>query len=188
MKNEKKIKSLLRGMLKPLSLKVYLIYAVVATLIFTGVSFSRYSAFANASDSAKVAMVVADISGEVLGDGTLDANAQSDAYTYRLSVTNAVDDKVSEVTLKYKIYVKIEGAHPAMTLQISDAKIASSEMTAQEVSSSSQDVTVEFSSNLQFAPGVGDVKEHVLSFTKASTMSDCQPFTFKVWAEVEQVD
>ena len=177
-----------KNLIKRIPYKAYLLYAIVATVVFTGVSFSRYASDATATSTARVAMFIADMTASPEDAGkTLDTSIVDDAYEYSISITNKVDDKIAEVTLKYNFHVVFKGTHPALALRISDAKVADTSLDELQVNAGS-DTEVVFTSTLTFAPGVEGTNNHTLTFKKANVTNACQQFSFYVWAEVEQVD
>lgn len=86
-----------------LPLSAYLSYLLIATLLLTGVSFSKYATTGSADDGARVALVMLDGSGSgetdlSLGDGTASAS-------YEFTIENYNVNGVSEVSLNYTITV-----------------------------------------------------------------------------------
>lgn len=184
---------------KPLPLKVYLLYFIVATLIFTGVTLSRYSAEITSSDTARVAVAVAQMTAQdIKVDGktdVLDANAANDVFQYAITVGNTKPDAdlTAEVTLDYTMHIIIEGPHPALKVSMpafDDYKGAKC--------SGQYEVTIEASDNdteLLFVPndtlpaGVAKSNAHVLTLKAVDgKKADCTTFNIKAWAEIDQVD
>lgn len=86
---------------KKLPVATYLVYLLIATFLFTGVSFSKYATTASGSDEARVA--VFDFEFVLTGSGSQSEVVAVDTYpgfngTYTIQVT----DK-SEVAMKYKV-------------------------------------------------------------------------------------
>lgn len=86
-----------------LPLSAYLSYLLIATLLLTGVSFSKYATTGSADDGARVALVMLDGSGSgetdlSLGDGTASAS-------YEFTIENYNVNGVSEVSLNYTVTV-----------------------------------------------------------------------------------
>lgn len=86
-----------------LPLRAYLSYILLATLLFTGVSFSKFATTSSGQDSARVAVMASDTS-FVLNDINL---APGDAYVdIPVTLTNQKDGRVCEVEQQYTMYVE----------------------------------------------------------------------------------
>lgn len=86
---------------RKLPVATYLVYLLIATFLFTGVSFSKYATTASGSDEARVAAF--DFAFVLTGSGNQSEVVAVDTYpgmdkTYTVKVT----DK-SEVAMKYKV-------------------------------------------------------------------------------------
>ena len=86
---------------RKLPVATYLVYLLIATFLFTGVSFSKYATTASGSDEARVAAF--DFEFVLTGSGNQSEVVAVDTYpgmdkTYTVKVT----DK-SEVAMKYKV-------------------------------------------------------------------------------------
>lgn len=101
-----------------LPLSAYLSYLLIATLLFTGVSFSKYATTGSADDSAQVALVM------------LDAGKESDPVDMEImnGVTQSacqfyVTNGDSEVALEYTITISLPEALPTgVTMALLDAQ------------------------------------------------------------------
>lgn len=100
-----------------LPLSAYLSYLLVATLLFTGVSFSKFASAAEGSDTASVAKFSVDAAAYEDNTLTMDCksiiNAGADSYIF--TVTSD-----SEVTVSYDVVITLEKALPEgvnMTLE-----------------------------------------------------------------------
>lgn len=101
-KNSRKGSKILR-----LPLHTYLSYLLLATFVFTGVSFSKYSTAAVARDSGRVAAFSVGIQGEK-EDVSLVLNKEKTSATYSFTVTSN-----SEVRVYDRVTVKLPQALPA---------------------------------------------------------------------------
>jgi len=92
-----------------LPLSAYLCYLLVATLLFTGVSFSKFASAAGGSDTARVAKFSVDAA--AYEDNTLTMNCKSiinaGADSYIFTVTSD-----SEVTVSYDVMITLNKALP----------------------------------------------------------------------------
>ncbi len=99
-----------------LSLRVYLGYLLVLTLIFTAVSFAKFATSGDAADTARVASF--SVSASVGDDNSKsvdfdDASRKFDTsktVEYDISITNKENGKVAEVTVGYSIVVRFDPA------------------------------------------------------------------------------
>lgn len=82
---------------------ICLAYLLVCTLLFTGVSFSRFASTRASSDTARVAAGVIATQG-----GTWDTITK----TYTFTVFNTENGKTSEVAIAYDVVVKLNKALP----------------------------------------------------------------------------
>lgn len=86
---------------KKLPVATYLVYLLIATFLFTGVSFSKYATTASGSDEARVAAF--DFEFVLTGSGAESKVVAVDTYPgFDESYTIQVTDK-SEVAMKYKV-------------------------------------------------------------------------------------
>lgn len=85
-----------------LPLSVYLTYLLAATLLFTGISFSKFAATASGESSARVAVMAMNT--EVEPANVLIAPGETAEITVIL--TNKEDDKVCEVAQVYSMSVE----------------------------------------------------------------------------------
>ena len=93
-KNKKKLQ---------LPLRVYLGYILLATLLFTGVSFSKFASTSSGQDGARVAVMASDAS------FTLNSIQMQPGTTYveiPVTLTNKKNGRVCEVEQEYTLYVE----------------------------------------------------------------------------------
>ena len=81
----------------------YLTYLLIATLLFTGVSFSRFATTSSGEDSVRVAVMAMDSTAVI--DGILLA-APGESQTFKVTVTNKEGSQVCEVAQEYTMYVE----------------------------------------------------------------------------------
>ena len=107
-----------------LPLHVYLSYLLVATFLFTGVSFSKYASSASAQSSAQIAAFSISVEGETSDALVLDVSDEtqkSDSYSFR--VTSNSEVMVTDVVTVTLPEVLPEGIH--MTMTVNSEEIAS---------------------------------------------------------------
>lgn len=107
---------------RKLPLATYLVYLLIATFLFTGVSFSKYATTASGSDEARVAAF--DFLFDVKGPGTQDRVLAVDTYPgfageYTIKVTDA-----SEVAVKYKVTAENLTGNTPVTATLMDGNTA----------------------------------------------------------------
>ena len=102
-----------------LPLSAYLTYLLVATLMFTGVSFSRFATTASGEDSARVAVMAMDSTAVI--NGTLLA-APGESRTFTVTVTNKEGLQVCEVAQEYTMYVENLSGNMNLTYEFVDAE------------------------------------------------------------------
>lgn len=107
---------------KKLPVATYLVYLLIATFLFTGVSFSKYATTASGSDEARVAAF--DFLFDVTGPGTQDRVLAVDTYPgfageYTIKVTDA-----SEVAVKYKVTAENLTGNTPVTATLMDGNTA----------------------------------------------------------------
>ena len=107
---------------KKLPVATYLVYLLIATFLFTGVSFSKYATTASGSDEARVAAF--DFLFDVKGPGTQDRVLAVDTYPgfageYTIKVTDA-----SEVAVKYKVTAENLTDNTPLTATLMDGNTA----------------------------------------------------------------
>ena len=86
-----------------LPIHIYLLYMIIATLVFTAVTFSSYVSTSEGGDSVKVALFANDA--EVLIPLN-ECYPGCDPIEVPITVTNYDDDKVCEVSQSYSITVQ----------------------------------------------------------------------------------
>ena len=138
-----------------LPLSAYLSYLLVATMVFTGVSFSKFATTASGSDSARVArfsVSAAPASGQAQAL-SLDLNSATGITSDHYAFTVASD---SEVMVAYTVTVDLKTQLPTgVTMTLTLADTGSVEMT--KVS----DTVYTYSSELVFQ----DSHNYTLTFT-----------------------
>lgn len=81
-----------------LPLHVYLSYLLVATFLFTGISFSKYATTVSVQDEARVAVFSVSVDGEAAADLLLDiSNEVQTANSYSFSVSSNSEVRVADV-------------------------------------------------------------------------------------------
>jgi len=86
-----------------LPLSAYLTYLLVATLMFTGVSFSRFATTSSDEDSARVAVMAMDTSYVIRNELAI---APGETVDFTVTLTNKEDERICEVTQNYSMYVE----------------------------------------------------------------------------------
>lgn len=84
---------------RKLPIHVYLIYMIVASLLFTAVTFSSYVSTSEGGDSVSIALFANDT--EILIP--VDKCEPGESFTMNVKVTNYEDDRVCEVSQAYTI-------------------------------------------------------------------------------------
>lgn len=158
-----------------LPLSVWLTYLLVCTLLFTGVSFSRYSTSADGTDTARTA------AGRIEVQCSQDTTLALDADTQEAFLVFSVSNPGAEVAIRYDVEVKLDEPLPAgVTLTLDDNS-----------SQPEADNRYLFSQVGCFAPGTPDTQSHTLKVT--ANFDECTtagtqeiPVTISVCAE--QID
>lgn len=88
---------------KRLPIHIYLIYMIVATLVFTGVTFSSYVSTSEGGDSVTVALF-ANSTEVILPVSECYPGCE---FTIKVKVTNAENGKVCEVSQSYKMHAEV---------------------------------------------------------------------------------
>lgn len=179
-KHEKKSK-----MCIPLS--AYLSYLLIATLLITGVSFSKYATTGGTDDGARVAVVVMDGGSDAtstdlsLGDGVLSAS-------YAFYVTNNASERVSEVPLSYTVFVTLpDGA----TLPDGVTVTLTYESGTADSPVSSEGGVYTFAGGADFEANVSAQHDYTLTFTVTdeSLLTEDSSFTgVQISVKAEQID
>lgn len=86
-----------------LPLSAYLTYLLVATFLFTGVSFSKFATTSSGEDSARVAIMAMDTSYVIAEELPI---APGETVVFTVTLTNKEDNQICEVTQKYSMYVE----------------------------------------------------------------------------------
>ena len=102
-----------------LPLSIYLTYLLAATLLFTGVSYSRYATTASGEASTRVAAMASDSTAVI--NGTLLA-APGESQTFTVTVTNKDGSQVCEVAQEYTMYVENLTGNMNLTYEFVDVE------------------------------------------------------------------
>jgi len=170
---------------KRLPLFTYLTYLLVATIVFTGVTFSGYISTSSGSDEACVAFVTAVASGTPLSVNNVIDPASNTPFEYKVTVSNAKDGKVSEVTLAYTIFIDLPPNFPPMDITVSDA-------VKDVVNSTETSLVFKSSKQLSVDPALGSggsTNEHIISFAGTNeTVGAYSDLPVSIRVIAEQVD
>ena len=171
---------------KRLPLFTYLAYLLVTTTIFTGVTLSGYISRSTATDTAKVAYVIVQASGQtVSSDNIVDAANENDSFQYNLTVSNEKDGKTSEVALNYVIYIDLPDDIPD-GLQISVSDTTGGVITT---NSTQNQNTLTFSSTKILPAGVTTMNTHTIMIKGTDQVDDERDnLTVNVAVRAEQID
>ena len=143
---------------KKLPVATYLVYLLIATFLFTGVSFSKYATTASGSDEARVAAF--DFLFDVKGPGTQDRVLAVDTYPgfageYTIKVTDA-----SEVAVKYKVTAENLTGNTPLTAAITldgEAYDSATFFTTSEHGTRELELTLSWAGNNNAASYAGEV-------------------------------
>lgn len=170
-----------------LPLGAYLSYLLIATLLLTGVSFSKYATTGSADDGARVALVMLDGgSDDTNTDLSLGNGVASAAYSFYITNSNA-SGQVSEVPLSYTIFVTMPGGQnlpTGVTVTLTyDGGTAYNPV-------SSENGVYTFNGGADFAAGVSAQHDYTLTFTVDETqISVDSTFTgISISVKAEQID
>lgn len=86
-----------------LPLSAYLTYLLVATLLFTGVSFSKFAATTSENETAEVAVMAMDTSYVIAEDLSI---APGETVEFTVTLTNKKDNRICEVKQNYSMSVE----------------------------------------------------------------------------------
>lgn len=143
-----------------LPLSAYLSYLLVATLLLTGISFSKFASTGSTDDGARVAVVVVDGGSSDATDLALGDGVESAGYSFYITNDNA-NGLVSEVALSYTISVTVpDGNLPdgvAVTLTYDGGEPYKSEDPV--------DGVYTFAGGADFAAGASEQHNYTLTFT-----------------------
>lgn len=176
-KSEKKAKARL-----PLS--AYLIYLLIASTIFTGISFSKFASSQTVNGDAKVAFVSMDAG---VNDGQSDTlRIDTTTGTGADAVANYgfyIENRSSEVAMRYKIIVELPSALPTgMTLTVADG-------AGQACACTTSGNVYTFTGTSEFAAGVEARHAYTLTFTGDSSLIGAGAFeNILVSVTAEQID
>lgn len=134
-----------------LPLRVYVIYLFVCTLLFTGVSFSKYASAANGSDDARVA--AGNIEVDYTDATDIFINRPDDDGVNSKEFSFHVSNGGSEVAIKYDIEVTLDHPLPYGAIMMLDG----------EACSGSSGNTYRFSDAGTFRADEDDTNTHTLT-------------------------
>jgi hypothetical protein len=134
------------------------VYLLIATFLFTGVSFSKYATTASGSDEARVAAF--DFEFTLTGAGSLAEVLAVDTYpgmkaTYTIQVTDA-----SEVAVKYKVTAENLTGNTPVTAAITldgEAYDSATFFTTSEHGARELELTLSWDGNNNAASYAGEV-------------------------------
>ena len=135
-----------------------MVYLLIATFLFTGVSFSKYATTASGSDEARVAAF--DFEFTLTGAGSLAEVLAVDTYpgmkaTYTIQVTDA-----SEVAVKYKVTAENLTGNTPLTAAITldgEAYDSATFFTTSEHGTRELELTLSWDGNNNAASYAGEV-------------------------------
>lgn len=145
---------------------VCLAYLLVCTLLFTGISFSRFASTRASSDTARVAAGVI---------ATPEGNWDDTTNTYTFTVSNYKGNTTSEVAIAYDVVVELDKALPQGVTMELDGKSVSSDGT-----------TYTFQNAGTLVAGKSQANEHTLTFSGSTTEMSSIDVTVSVIAQ--QID
>ena len=97
----------------------YLTYLLVATLMFSGVSFSKFATTSSGEDSARVAIMAMDTI--VTINCPLSAAPGGTTEEFTVIVTNKENSRVCEVAQQYTLYIENLSGNMNLTYEFVDA-------------------------------------------------------------------
>lgn len=168
-----------------LPLRAYLSYLLIATLLLTGVSFSKFASTGGADDSARVALVMLDGGGSGETDLSLGNGVASAEYSFYITNSNA-SGQVSEVPLRYTVFVTMPDGQ---SLPTGVTVTLTYENTAYNPVSSENGVYT-FDGGADFAAGVSAQHDYTLTFTvdEAQISVDSTFTGISISVKAEQID
>lgn len=156
-----------------LPLHAYLLYLLMATVLFTGVTIARFTTSVSGSSAARVARFEVSADTNAPATAVLDCAGANTSVSYDLTVTSE-----SEVTVKYDVIVKLGKALSTGVTMTLGGKAPSS------VSGS----TYTFTDVGTIAAGGGE-KTHAMVFTaSAATLTADYITSVQITVRTEQVD
>lgn len=173
-----------------LPLSAYLSYLLVATLMFTGVSFSKFASTASGSDSARVAYVVAAATGEGDKNGAINAADDNSAFDYKVTVSNFEDqNRPSEVVMSYTIYIDLPANCPALKFSVLDEAGDVLDTKVSTQMEKGQTIALYNSTSMYLPAGVATTKEHTVKITGTEdTAGNHTGIEIKIHVKAEQID
>jgi len=171
---------------KHLPLSAYFSYLLVATLLLTGVTFSKYYTEVSTEDSARVAAVaISGVETTQADTITIDKPNNQTTASYQFQITNTKDSKTSEVSLSYTVTVQLPKALPqGVSMKLVNG---SSEYTA---TPSNSGKTYTFSNqSFTFPAGTSTTHNYVLKFIGSDTLATSDTLTgISVSVSAEQIN
>lgn len=171
-----------------LPMSAYLIYLLVATLMFTGASFSSYVTNSEDGDSARVAAFRIHMDGDENGNLEINCNNPKGTFeaAYDFSVQNyTADDDVCEVALSYVLKVTLPLEVEGLELKLQD------EDDSTITGTQNGNVYTWQAEDMKFEAGVMDTHAYTLTFNAYDVDEQGKQMDLseiKVAAVVEQVD
>lgn len=165
-----------------LPLSAYLSYLLIATLIFTGVSFSKYASTTSGNADARVACMITAATGARLSDDDIvdDLNQKNDSYRYQVTVTNTQDGQISEVSLQYTLYIVLPEDFPPMEITVTEATMDETNSTP---------TLLVYNGNETFSAGVSATYTHTITIqTTEETRGFYENLPVTFYVKAEQID
>lgn len=171
------------------TLMAYLALLLVATLMFTGISYARYTASARGTASASVAAFAVTVTSPTTTNININSNVTPDnaesAYlgSTSFTVSNKSGNRINQVTTSYKVVVVLP------TALAKEIKMTLDNNNATSISGN----TYTFSnSSMKFQPGVSKTNTHKLTFNaydyKVNTTQKITLNGIKISVVADQVD
>lgn len=167
-----------------LPISAYLSYLLIATLLLTGVSFSKYATTGSADDSARVALVMLD--GRGTSETTLSLGDGTESAIYEFYITNESAGTISEVPLSYTISVVMPNGQ-----ELPDGIGVMLLYDGTHDPESFENGVYTFNTGASFAAGVKEQHDYRLVFTitDESQITEDTSFTgIEISVKAEQID
>lgn len=151
----------------------------LTSVYLIGGLYAKYSTYAGSSDSARVAVAVATASGSGDEYGLIDPAAGS-SFNYIVNVSNVENDRISEVSLEYTIYINLPENFPTMDITVSGTELDTENSTSTLLAFRANDILV---------AGISTTNEHIVSFTGTKeTIGVFRDLQVSIKVIAEQVD
>lgn len=160
-----------------LPLHAYLLYLLVATFLFTGVTFSSYVTTASGGDSARVAAGVLDVSS---ASPNISLGPENPTAEYTFTVSNYKDGQCSEVAVQYDVTVTLDEPLP---------EGVSIQLGSKTVNTTPQNKVYSFEGVGTLPAGTEYSNPHTLSFsTTDSSALTATTLDVTITVHAEQID